>query len=258
MGFVIKFFLRNGIHSRRTLWMIVLSLIPVGIAILLFLMRSFLTKQGVELSTFFQQVSFFLFLHFLLPLMAVFIGTAIIADEVEERTLPYLLVRPIPRPSLVLAKMIAGVLTVGFFLFVSLGLTYSIMVIDRGFDGWMSGISNLLRSGAVLFLGVFVYIPLFGFLGGMVKRPVLAGLLLTFGWENSIAFFPGNVKLLTVVHYLHVLFPPLPQTRLIDLILPAKQISSVTALLILLVMTAVFSGLLVSLLVVKEYRLEQS
>ncbi len=238
--------------------MTILSLIPVGIAILLFLLRPFLTRQGVELSTLFQQVSFFLFLHFLLPLMAVFVGTAIIADEVEERTLPYLLVRPIPRPSFMLAKMIAGVLTVGFLLFISLCLTYSIMVFDQGLDSWMAGIPELLRRGSVLFLGVLVYIPLFGFLGGMIKRPVLAGLLFTFGWENSIAFFPGNVKLLTVVHYLHVLFPPLPQTRLIDLILPAKQISSVTALFILLVLAAVFSGLLVSLLVVKEYRLEQS
>ena len=190
--------------------------------------------------------------------MAVFIGTAIIADEVEERTLTYLLVRPIPRPFFVLAKAIAGVVTVGFLLFISLGLTYSVMVLDQGVSGWMADIPKLLRSGAVLFLGLMVYVPLFGFLGGILKRPVLAGLLLTFGWENSIAFFPGNVKLLTVVHYLHVLFPPLQQTRLIDFILPTKQISLVTSISVLLVMVVVFSGLLISLLTVKEYRLEQS
>lgn len=258
MGFVVKFFLRNGIHSRRTLWMTILSMIPVGIAVLLFLGKPLLEKQGVVIAALFPQVSFFLFLHFLLPLMAVFIGTAIIEDEVEERTLPYLLVRPVPRPFFILAKAIAGVLTVGFLLFVSLGLTYSVMVIDQGVSGWMADMSKLLRSGAVLFLGALVYIPLFGCLGGILKRPVLAGLLFAFGWENSVAFFPGNVKLLTVVHYLHVLFPPLQQTRLIDFVLPTKQISSFTSIVVLLGIAVLFSGLLVSLLVVKEYRLEQS
>ena len=238
--------------------MTIVSLIPVGCAVMLLLIKSFLAKQDIVLADLFPQVSFFLFLHFLLPLMAVFIGTAVIADEVEERTLPYLLVRPIPRPFFVLAKMVVGVLAVGFLLFVSLGLTYSVMVLDQGLSGWMADIPQLLRSGSVLLLGLMVYVPLFGLLGGILKHPVLAGLLFTFGWENSIAFFPGNVKLLTVVHYLHVLFPPFQQTRLIDFILPAQPISAVTSIVILLAMAVVFTGLLILLPVLKEYQLEQS
>ncbi len=237
--------------------MTIVSLIPVGCAVMLLFIKSFLVRQDILLSDLFPQVSFFLYLHFLLPLLSVFVGTAVIADEVEERTFPYLLVRPIPRPFIVLAKTVAGILTVGALLFVSLGLTYSVMVFDRGASGWMSGIPQLLRSGSVLLLGLMVYVPLFGLLGGIFKHSVLAGLLFTFGWESSIAFFPGNVKLLTVVHYLHVLFPPFQKTRLIDFILPAVQISSATAVFVLLVMSVVFAGLMALLPVVKEYRLEQ-
>ena len=245
--------------------MIILSFVPVVCSLVLWLLRHILEEQGIAVSALYPQISFFLFLHFLLPLMSVFIGTAIIADEVEERTLPYLLVRPIPRRTIVIAKTLAGALTVGLILFVSLGLTYSILVIDGGVKGWISNIPKLLQSGGVLLLGLLVYVPIFGFFGGTVKRPVLAGLLFTFGWESTVGFFPGNVKLISVVHYLHVLYPKLQRIRvrngqsaLLELILPAKQISSATAIWILLLMSAVFIGLLVSLLYIKEYRLEQS
>ena len=264
MGFLIGFFLRSGIHSRRTVWMTVLALMPVFCGLGLWLAKPLLEEQGVVLSALFPQVSFFLFLHFLLPILSVFIGTAIVADEVEDRTLPYLLVRPVPRRIIVLAKTLAGCITVGLILFVSLGLTYTVMVLDGGVSGWISSVPKLLRSGGVLLLGLMVYVPLFGFLGGTIKRPVLAGLLFAFGWENTVAFFPGNVKLFTVIHYLHVLFPSLQQTRagdiksqLFRIVLPARQISPASAVLVLLLMFAVFIGLLAVLLYIKEYRLEQ-
>jgi ABC-2 type transport system permease protein len=245
--------------------MIVLSLVPVGCGLILLLVKPLLENEGVDLSTLYPQVSFFLFLHFLLPLMSVFIGSAILADEVDERTLPYLLVRPVPRRNIVLAKTLAGVVTVGFILFVSLGLTYTVMVLDGGVSGWISNVPKLLQSGGVLLLGLLVYVPLFGFFGGTIKRPVLAGLFFTFGWENTVGMFPGNAKLFTVVHYLHILFPKMQQVRLrnarsalLELVLPAKQISPVLAILILLGLSAVFIALTVSLLYVREYRLEQS
>jgi len=265
VGYLIGFFLRNGIHSRRTIWMSILSLIPVGCGILFWILRPVLEKEGVDISALFPQMSFFFFLHFLLPIMSVFIGTAIIGDEVDERTLPYLIVRPIPRRSIILSKTIAGCITVGLILLISLGLTYTVMVLDGGFSGWLSDLGKLFRTGVVLLLGLLVYVPLFGFLGGTIKRPVLAGLLFTFGWENTVGMFPGNVKLLTVIHYLHVLFPQMQgiQTRsarsaILELVLPAKQISPATSILMLLLLSAVFMGLMVSLLYLKEYRLDQS
>lgn len=245
--------------------MMILSFVPVGCSLILWLIRPLLEREGVSLAALYPQISFFLFLHFLLPLMAVFIGAAVIADEVEERTLPYLLTRPIPRRTIVLSKVLAGVLTVAILLFLSLGLTYTVMVINGGVKAWLSNGPKLLQSGGVLLLGLFVYIPLFALLGGTLKRPVLTGLLFTFGWESTVGFFPGNVKLLTVVHYLHVLFPKLQrvelrdaQSALLNFVLPTKQISPFTAILVLVLMSTVFSGLLVSLLYIKEYRLEQS
>ena len=38
----------------------------------------------------------FLFLRFIVPVLGIFYGTALMADEVEDKTITYLFTRPIP------------------------------------------------------------------------------------------------------------------------------------------------------------------
>ena len=265
MGFLIRFFLKNGVHSRRTIWMAILSLIPVACTVVVWLVKPLLEGAGVYISSLYNQMFFILFLHFLLPLMCVFIGTAVISDEVEDRTLPYLLVRPVPKWKMVLSKMLAGCLTITLLLFASALITYSSLTLSDGFSGWTRDLDRLMRSLGVMLLGLLAYVPLFALLGGTLKRPVLAGLLFVFGWESAVAFFPGNVKLFTIAHYLHVLIPKLQRVRggnvhigLLDAVVASKQISPILAVVVLLGVTVVFSGLTMSILYLKEYRLEQS
>jgi len=258
LGFLVQFFLKNNLHSKRTIWMAVLSFIPVGFACLLWLLRPVLNREGITLFGLYPQMSLLFYLHFLLPLISVFMGTAVIADEVDERTLPYLLVRPVSRRDIVLSKIIANTLTLGILLFISLFLTYTLMAIESGVGSWGKNFPVFLQSGGVLCLGALAYTPLFACLGGIIKRPVLVGLFFVFGWENTVGVFPGNVKLMTIVHYLHVLFPPLQKYEFINLVLPTKQVSDFTAVMILLVLAALFTGLSISLLYIREYRLEQS
>ena len=245
--------------------MTILSFVPIASTVVVYLVRPLLEDEGVMVSSLYNQMSFLLFLHFLLPLMALFIGTAVISDEVEERTLPYLLVRPIPRWMMVLSKMLAGCITIYALLFFSSIFTYSALTLSDGFYGWTRDLGRLFRSLGVLLLGLIVYVPIFTVLGGALKRPVLAGLLFVFGWESAVAFFPGNVKLLTVAHYLHVLIPKLQRVRggnvhiqLLDSVVPYKEISPIVAILILVGVAALFGGIALSLLHVKEYRLEQN
>ena len=48
-----------------------------------------------------------LYLRFIVPVLGTFYGTALIADEVEDRTITYLFTRPIPRGAIVLGKYFA-------------------------------------------------------------------------------------------------------------------------------------------------------
>lgn len=263
MGFLITFFLKNGLRSRRTIWLAILTLFPVGVSVLLLLLKELFAQDNVTVSALYPQVSLFLYLHFLLPLMAVFIGTATIADEVEDRTLPYLITRPVPRWTIVLAKVLAGVLTSAILILISHFFSYSILTLGDQTGSWVENFGKFFNSAWVLVAGLLVYTPIFAFMGGLFRRSVLGGLLFSFGWETTVSFFPGNIKLLTVYHYLHVLFPELRTARtndirsaILDFILPTKPMSDLEALIVLAGIFIVFTAATVTLLYFKEYRLE--
>ena len=48
-----------------------------------------------------------LYLRFIVPVLGVFYGTALIADEVDDKTITYLFVRPIPRGAVLVGKYLA-------------------------------------------------------------------------------------------------------------------------------------------------------
>lgn len=264
MKYLVTFFLRNGIHSRRTWWLALLGLLPVGCAMLLWMAKPLLEEEGVTVFGLFPDVGLLLFLNILLPLMAVFVGTAVIADEVEERTLSYLITRPRPRGTIVLAKLAAGYITLASVLALSLFLTFMVLVLEEGSGGLTGNLGLLLKCEAVMLLGIAAYLPLFAISGGLIKRPVLVGLFFAFGWERLVAFLPGNIRLMTVIHYLHELFPEGSASQgggdLRSTILgaiPGGEVSDGTAILVLLLIAAVFTFLTTLLLKVKEYRLDQ-
>jgi ABC-type transport system involved in multi-copper enzyme maturation permease subunit len=239
--------------------------VPVLCAVILFLFRGVVAKEGVTLESIFPQISFYLYLHFLLPLTAVFVGSALIADEVDDRTLPYLLTRPVPRTHVLLAKALAAVFTLGLLLFISLGLSYSIMMLPGGPGTWITHIPDLLQAAGVLLLGLIVYIPLFGIFGGVMTKPVLVGLLFTFGYENTVAFFPGNIKLFSMAYYMHRLFPNVymensqsVESKLLAILLPPSPVSPAAALAVLLGLGILFFAAFSMLLSWKEFRLEQT
>ena len=264
MRYLVIFFLRNGIHSRRTWWLALLGLLPVGCAILLWMAKPLLADEGVTAFGLFPDVGLLLFIKILLPLMAVFVGTAVVADEVEERTLPYLITRPRPRGTIVLAKLAAGYITLASILALSLLLTFMVLVMEPGSGGVAGNLGLLLKCEAVMLLGVAAYLPLFALSGGLIKRPVLFGLFFAFGWERLVGFLPGNIRLMTVAHYLQELFPRgssmqggMELRNSLFGAIAGGEVSVGTAIMALILITAVFTYLTTLLLKVKEYRLDQ-
>lgn len=266
MNFLFKFFVKNSINSRRTIWMGVMALVPVLFAVIIVLLNPLISEQGIKVSSLFPQVSVFLYIHFLLPLTAIFVGTAVIGDEVDGGTLPYLLTRPISRKSIVISKLLSGAVVTGILFIISVALTFIILKQENGFSGLIKDLDIYLGTIAIMFLGLVVYLPLFCLMGGILKRPVLLGLFFTFGWESTVSFLPGNIKYFSVSHYLHILAKRLydnqfttsdPRRALLNLLFRSQEISSETAILILLAAACIFIVLSASLLYIKEYRLEK-
>ena len=140
-----------------------------------------------------------LYLRFIVPAIGVFYGTSLIADEVEDRTITYLFVRPIPRGAIVLGKYLAYVLCVTSVVLPSAAVVFLVMV---PFQEMAPQFGTFVRNLGVLALGLAAYGAVFLWAGVLFRRPLVGGLLFVFGWEQLAAVLPGYLGRLTIAHYL--------------------------------------------------------
>src|SRR5690606_1119283 len=99
--------------SRRTVFLGLLVGGPIVIGLVLRSVDAMsvpaVRVDGVRLGgpDIFGLMIWFLFLRFIVPVLGVFYGTSLIADEVEDKTITYLFTRPIPRAAVLLGKYLA-------------------------------------------------------------------------------------------------------------------------------------------------------
>ena len=140
------------------------------------------------------------YLRFTVPVLGVFYGTSLIADEVEDKTITYLFTRPIPRGAVLVGKFLAYLACTVFVVLPSVVIVYLCIVPMRGSLG--ASFLDLVKDLALLALGLAVYGAVFAFIGAQFKRPLLVGLIFVFGWEQMALAFPGYLKQFTVAYYL--------------------------------------------------------
>jgi ABC-type transport system involved in multi-copper enzyme maturation permease subunit len=197
--------------SRRTIFMALVVAVPIAIAVALRLLvalgapiaRVGGTPLGGE--AIFGLMVWVFYLRFIVPVLGAFYGTALIADEVEEKTITYLFTRPVRRGAVLLGKYLAYLAATVFVVLPSLALVYLLVVPIDGHLG--RAFPAFLTDLAVIGLGLAVYGAFFAFVGAWLKRPLLAGLFFVFGWEQAALAIPGYLRRVTIAWYLQGLVP---------------------------------------------------
>jgi ABC-type transport system involved in multi-copper enzyme maturation permease subunit len=210
--------------SRRTIFMALVVGGPVLIALAvraaLLLGGQVGRVNGVPMGgpAMFGMMIWFFYLRFTVPVLGVFYGTALIADEVEDKTLTYLFTRPVRRGAVLLGKYLA------YFAVTSLVVLPSVMIVwllIAPIGGAHLGATfiPLLKDLALLAIGLGAYGAFFAFIGAKFKRPLLTGLIFVFGWEQAALAFPGYLKKFTIAYYVQALVPhAMPQDGVVSLI----------------------------------------
>ena len=245
-----NFFLYNQLKNRKILIVAVAGIIPIFIVFLAKLLQPFINSGETSISSFYPNFTFLLYLHFLVPIIALFLGTGVIADEVEDNTLQYLLIRPVPRFLIVFTKYLANIFISSLVIVSSLLVTFAIAALGSS-ESLELGLSFLIYASGTLILGLFVYSALFTLLGGTLRHPMILGLLFVFGWEKLITYVPGNAQYFTIMNYLQTLYPVSNSGSLSFLF---NEISTMTALLVLSALLFIFLGIACYLPGLKEYR----
>jgi ABC-2 type transport system permease protein len=251
---VFSVFFALGRKARRTRFFLLLSLLPVAVAIIIKFNQAFLQRRSPGGIYLFNNIIMLFYLQLIILILALFYGTSICSEEVEGKTLTYLVTRPIPKPAIILGKYLAYcVIVVGL---VSLGLFSSFVAlnIDRLLDG--SLYLTLLRYWGVLTLGIIAYTAFFTFFGSFLRRSIFFGLLFSFGWESVVQYFPGSTQRFTIVHYLKSFLPSASSGRFSFLTFRLEPTKPGIALASLFLITAGFLGLACLIFSLKDYILE--
>ena len=259
--------------SRRTIFMMLVAGAPVVIACFLRIIVFFgapvfddhrATQGGVTQTirmtgpAIFGLMIWIFYLRFTVPVLGVFYGTSLMADEVEDKTITYLFTRPIRRGAVLFGKYLAYLGCTVFVVLPSVMLVYLLVVPLHGSLG--ASFIDLVKDLALLALGLAVYGALFAFVGAKFKRPLIVGLIFIFGWEQAALAFPGYLKRFTVAYYLQGLVPhAMPSDSVLSLIQGAFRESPTLAgsLLGLAVILVVFVTLAAWVVERREYVLEQ-
>ena len=138
----------------------------------------------------------------LLPIVVLLPATAAFGNELEDGTLPYLLLKPVSRLRLVLGKYVAVLLvTIPALL---CGVAITTLIASRGPAAGDLGPVLIAMAGAsaaaVALLGaVFLLVSL------IIPRALLAGMIYIFAWESLLGrFLPGVQAISSREHALRV------------------------------------------------------
>ena len=221
--------------SRRTVFMALIVGLPVLLAVLvrvlvaldlLNLVNVRFDGEPMEVAgaTLFGFMIWLFFLRFIVPVLGVFYGTALIADEVEDRTITYLFTRPIRRGAVLMGKYLAYLACTGLVVLPSVMVVYFLLV-PVGGGSLGAAFPALVKDLGLLGLGLAVYGAVFALVGAWFKRPLLSGLIFVFGWEPVIVALPGYLKKFTVAHYLQALVPhAMPQENVASVLQSILQV----------------------------------
>ena len=139
-----------------------------------------------------------------LPLAALFYATALVADEVEDRTITYLLTRPVRRSSILVGKFAAYMVTTLALSLPPLVVSFFALASAGGGPGVGALAPHLFRDMGVVALTLLAYGALFTLLGTALRRPLILGLLFLFLWE-LVSNVAGYMPRLTLAGYLRSL-----------------------------------------------------
>jgi ABC-2 type transport system permease protein len=190
---------RQHTHGRRLLVLGALYLLPCVLALVLRNLPRPAPAEALEFALVFSLLP-----HGLAPLTALLYAAGVVSDEVEEQTLTYLLLRSIPRWALYLTKLLATycvctVLVAGAVL----ALEASIHAGTPGF--WTEVLPRTGRFMAVMALAQVGYCALFGFVGLVTRRSLIAGVAYIVAVEGVLANLDFVGRTVTVVYFVRTL-----------------------------------------------------
>lgn len=133
----------------------------------------------------------------LLPLVSAIFSTQVLSAEVEQKTIVYLLTRPVPRAHLILMRTAASIVAVALITFIA-----AVFVSASVYGAGALNNPYLWRDVKGILVGAAAYGSLFVFISLLVNRAMIVCILIAFVWETAVAQLPGSMYYMSINSYL--------------------------------------------------------
>ena len=176
--------LRALLGRRRTLLLLLLAGLPVLVALLARLGGGRLDAAPILDA---------MIVRLVLPLTALVFGTAALGSELDDGTAVYILLKPVPRWQVVVAKVgVAGLLSAAL----AVGSSLLTGVVAGG--GGPTSIGTTLSVAVATGLAAFAYTALFVAASAVTSRALVFGLIYVLVWEGVLAGILEATKIVSV------------------------------------------------------------
>lgn len=190
MGPVFKLSMHQLARRRRFLILLLLAILPVALAAII----SALGGDGeADKEGFINGLLDAMIVAAIMPITTIALATTAFGDELESRTLSYLVLKPMPRWKIVLPKFLASIVVCGPLLIAS-GVAVTLI----GLDG---SVQAAVAVGAAIFFGVIAYAAIFMWAGLVSTHALSYGLIYVFLWEGVLSSYLDSIHYLSVRGY---------------------------------------------------------
>lgn len=173
----------------------------------------------------------------MLPLATVVLATNALGNEIEDRTMVYLVLKPVSRFRIVLEKYAAVVQTT--WLALTAGLIVVWAMVSQG--EMLNDVDLLATAVLAVLVGVAAYGALFMALSLVISRALLSGIIYVLIWETTLARIIPGAKVLSIQHYVNSIYSRLLSDPAIQISDALQVYSAMAAVVVLITLALLFS-----------------
>ncbi len=183
---IIRLGLRSVFGRRRGVLLFILPLVLIGLAVLV---RVLVGADHDSAENTLDSLG----LAVIVPLIALLATTGLLAPEIDDGSISYLLAKPISRHSIVISKLVVAAGCVVVFAAVPMLLAGWVLLFDEPRLGLGFAVGSLV--------GGIAYCALFSLLSVMSKHAVVLGLVYLLIWEGLLGGLLDGVRWLSITRW---------------------------------------------------------
>lgn len=193
--------IRQFLNSRSLAVIALICMIPLAIAIVPHLVNDLVTIRSLR-GTMSNGIFQGMFSSLLIPISVLVLASAAFGDEIDDKTLYILALKPVSRFRIVLEKFLAVLVIAVPIIWIAIALSWAVLSWGN-YEPMRDMVWPMLAGalvGIVGFGSIFLAVSLF------MRRTLLFGMFYVTIWEGALAGFLPGIRNFSISHYSRSMF----------------------------------------------------